>query len=80
LVSTQSDDPCGGPAEVEKVMRVEMDEIRAKKIFWANTQSGDPSGGQKAITVEMNEIGAKKFFWLVLNRVTLLEDWPRSKK
>jgi len=51
LASTIPGDPFGGPAEVEKVIRVEKDEI-----------------------------GAKTFFWLVLYRVTLLEDQPRSKK
>jgi len=33
LASTIPGDPFGGPAEVEKVIRVEMDEIGAKKVF-----------------------------------------------
>jgi len=33
LASTQSGDHSGGPAEVEKVITVEMDEIGAKMIF-----------------------------------------------
>jgi len=80
LVSTILGDPFGGPAEVEKVFKVEMDDIGARR-FWASTIPGDPFGGpakaKKVIRVKMDEIGTKKFFWLVLYWVTLLEDRPR---
>jgi len=69
LASTLPGDPFGGPAEVEKVIRVEMDEIGANTFFLASTLPGDPFGGpaedEKVIRVEMDEIEAKRF-WLLL--------------
>jgi len=54
-------DPFGGPAEDEKVFRVEMDEIGAKNVL-ASAPPGDYFGGPakvvKVMRVEMDEIGA----------------------
>jgi len=61
-------DPFGGPAKVEKVIRVEMVEDWSEQVFFASTIPGDHSGGpaevEKVIRVEMYEIGANRF-WLV---------------
>jgi len=45
LASTIPGDSFGGPAGVEKVIRVEMVEIGAKMFFLASTIPGDHSGG-----------------------------------
>jgi len=53
--NTQPRDPSGGPVEVEKVIRFEMDDIGTKQML-ASTQPGDHFGGpaevKKVIRVE----------------------------